>query len=37
MSLEEVLSGYDSEAEVDDEVLDIEDRWVCKIICDLLF
>lgn len=27
MSLEEVLSGYDSEAEVDDEVLDIEDRW----------
>lgn len=27
MSLEEVLSGYDSEAEVDNEVLDIEDRW----------
>jgi len=32
MSLEEVLTDYDSEAEVDDEILDIEDRWVCKII-----
>lgn len=32
MSLEEVLSGHDSETEVDDDIRDIEDRTVCTII-----
>jgi hypothetical protein len=31
MSLEEVLSDYDSENEVDPEVEDIEERRVCTI------
>jgi hypothetical protein len=29
MSLEEVLSGRDSEDEIDEEIMDLEDRRVC--------
>ena len=36
MSLEEVLSNYDSEDDVDDEVADIEERVVCTNLCDLI-
>lgn len=37
MSLEEVLSNYDSEDEVDDEVANFEERRVCTVMCALLF
>ena len=37
MAIEQVLSGKDSEDEVDDDVADFEDRRVCLVILNFCF